>query len=165
MMQKRRIDLDNVARKVESLYEYLYRIDVDKAMDFAKTGNWPTNIQIPKSSAYLNGDWKIDWNQAPQGGYVLDASGNPIKNPYVPKPREILDRHGPQSGRYTSPVVDGKPYDYSQRSLPYVENPEMYHQYEVIGDFNDIESYVKNCSDLSIKAKVEDLVNIHYGRL
>ena len=45
----------------------------------------------------------------------------------------------PENGRYISPINDEKPFEYNQRSLPYVEDIRQYHQYEVIGDFGNIQ--------------------------
>lgn len=95
-------------------------------------------------------------------GYVLDAGGNPIKEVYVPVKGEIIDRYGKSDGRYTSPVVDGKSYDYSERSLPFVEDSSQYHRYEILGDFNEIEKYIENCSDLTLKAQVDATVTKYY---
>jgi hypothetical protein len=68
---------------------------------------------------------------------VLDKNGNAIKEEFIPKVGGIIDKYGPPNGRYTSLVMDGKPYEYVQRSLPYVEDATKYHQYKVIGDFQD----------------------------
>jgi hypothetical protein len=108
------------------------------ADEFARTGHLPDNVQIPKDPSVLTPDGKIDWSQVPEGGYVLDGAGNAIKHQYTPQSGEILDRYGPPDGRYTSPVPEGAPYSYDQRSLPYVENPNHYHQYEVTGDLGDL---------------------------
>lgn len=110
----------------------------DVADAFAKDGSLPDDVQIPKDPSVLTPDGDIDWSQVPGGGYVLDSAGNPLKHEYSPSPGEVLDRYGPADGRYTSPVPEGGPYTYDQRSLPYVENPHHYHQYEVTGDLNDL---------------------------
>ncbi len=71
------------------------------ADEFASTGKWPDDIQIPKDSGVLkNGN--IDWGQVPEGGYILDSVGNAIKTPYTPVTREIIDRYGPSNGRYVA---------------------------------------------------------------
>ena len=146
----------------EVLYEYLYKIDSDKAINYTKTGRWPSDIQIPSNTNVLNGEWGIDWSQVPKGGYVLDINGNPVKNPYNPQVGDVIDRYGPASGRYTSPV-NGSPYDYDSRALPYVEDPEMYHQYQVVGEFKDIKSYVESCNNTELVAEIDDYVNAYYG--
>nr|WP_278247555.1 TNT domain-containing protein [Ruminiclostridium hungatei] len=46
----------------------------------------------------------------------------------------VIDRYGNQYGKYTSPV--GVPYE--QRALPYIENPNAYHQYEVIKPIDNV---------------------------
>ena len=146
----------------EVLYEYLYKIDSDKAINYTKTGKWSRDIQIPSNTNVLNEEWGIDWSQVPKGGYVLDVNGNPVKNPYNPQVGDVIDRYGPANGRYTSPVSGG-PYDYNSRALPYVEDPEMYHQYQVVGEFKDIKSYVESCNNADLVAKIDDYVNAYYG--
>ncbi|GAA4480875.1 glycohydrolase toxin TNT-related protein [Microbacterium panaciterrae] len=121
---------------LEKYLRHTYGDDV--ANEFAKSGKIPDDVQIPKDPSVLNPDGSIDWSQVPGGGYVLDGAGNPIQHPYTPQPGEVLDRYGPSDGRYTSPVPEGGPYSYDQRSLPYAENPNHYHQYEVTGDLGDL---------------------------
>ena len=101
-------------------------------------------------------DGAIDWSQAPKWGYVLDQSGAPKRTAFTPQPGEIIDRYGPPDGRFVCPVIDGKPFSYAQRSLPYLEDPAQYHQYEVIGDFSKLEEYIKNCSDQTLALQIED---------
>ena len=146
----------------ETLYEYLYKADPNKAAYFAKTGKWPSEIQIPSNSSVSNKDWEIDWSQVPKGGYVLDSNGNPLKHDYWPQNGDVIDRYGPSTGRYTSPVA-GKPYNYDNRALPYVEDPATYHQYQVIGNFSNIKSYVNSCGNPELIADIEDYVSIYYG--
>lgn len=137
------------------LYKYLKKIDSESAEIYLKTGKWPKDIRIPKDPSALTVDGYINWNEVPKGGYVLDANGNAIKEVYQPKVGEIIDRHGPPNGNYASPVIDGKPFNYDQRSLPYVEDMSMYHQYVIKGDFNNIKAYVDKCTDLKTKLKVK----------
>lgn len=146
----------------DELYIYLKNIDTDYAETFLKTGEWPDEIQIPKNASVLNKDGSINWTKAAAGGYKLDKDGNPIKEKFIPKIGEVIDRYGPANGRYTSPIIDGKSFEYTERSLPYVENLSNYHKYEVIGDFSKIEEYVKNCPDAKLKAQVEAIVKKYY---
>ena len=146
----------------DELYIYLKNIDADYAETFLKTGEWPDEIQIPKNASVLNKDGSINWTKAAEGGYKLDKDGNPIKEKFIPKIGEVIDRYGPANGRYTSPIIDGKSFEYTERSLPYVENLSNYHKYEVIGDFSKIEEYVKNCPDAKLKAQVEAIVKKYY---
>ena len=74
----------------------------------------------------------------------------------------MIDRYGSANGRYTSPIIDGKSFEYTERSLPYVENLSNYHKYEVIGDFSKIEEYVKNCPDAKLKVKIDATVTAYY---
>lgn len=146
----------------DELYIYLKNIDTDYAETFWKTGEWPDEIQIPKNASVLNKDGSINWTKAAAGGYKLDKDGNPIKEKFIPKIGEVIDRYGPVNGRYTSPIIDGKSFEYTERSLPYVENLSNYHKYKVIGDFSKIEEYVKNCPDAKLKAQVEAIVKKYY---
>ncbi|MEY2195374.1 TNT domain-containing protein [Neobacillus sp. BF23-41] len=151
----------------EDLYKYLKNNDSYSKTNYAevylKTGEWPEDIQIPKNPRVLNEDGSINWSEVPNGGYVLDADGNAIKEVYVPKPAEILDRYGPANGRYTSPVLEGKPFNYDQRSLPYLEDLSKYHQYEVTGDFSKLEDYVSKCKNPQLKLKIEAQVLRYYN--
>ncbi|MFS0597859.1 TNT domain-containing protein [Peribacillus frigoritolerans] len=149
------------------LKTYLMKIDEYKGTNYADKfesfGKWPEDIQIPKDSSLLNADGSINWSEVPQGGYVLDKNGNAIKEEFIPKVGGIIDRYGPPNGRYTSPVMDGKPYEYVQRSLPYVEDATKYHQYKVIGDFSRLKEYVMNCTDKELKMKVEAQIERYYN--
>jgi hypothetical protein len=138
----------------DDLYRYLSGIEKDLADIYSRTGKWPEDIQIPKDPRVLNPDGSIKWSEVPRGGYVLDKSGDAIKKPYSPNIGDVIDRYGPPNGRYTSPVIDGTPYNYDQRSLPYVEDPSKYHQYKVTGDFDNIETYVNQCTDTRFKDKI-----------
>jgi hypothetical protein len=157
----------------EDLYKYLKNNDSYSKTNYAelylKTGKWPEDIQIPKNPGVLNEDGSIKWSEVPNGGYVLDADGNAIKEVYVPKPAETIDRYGPANGRYTSPVPEGNPFNYDQRSLPYLEDLSKYHQYEVTGDFSKLEDYVSKCNNPQLKLKIEAQVlryyNGDYGKL
>lgn len=90
----------------DELYIYLKNIDTDYAETFLKTGEWPDEIQIPKNASVLNKDGSINWTKAAKGGYKLDKDGNPIKEKFIPKIGEVIDRYGPANGRYTSPIID-----------------------------------------------------------
>lgn len=146
----------------DELYIYLKNIDTDYAETFLKMGEWPDEIQIPKNASVLNKDGSINWTKAAKGGYKLDKGGNPIKEKFIPKIGEVIDRYGPANGRYTSPIIDGKSFEYTERSLPYVENLSNYHKYEVVGDFSKIEEYVKNCPDAKLKVKIDATVTAYY---
>ncbi|MDQ0885077.1 hypothetical protein QFZ81_000165 [Paenibacillus sp. V4I9] len=142
----------------DELTVYLKKIDLYKgtnfADEFATSGKWPGDIQIPKDPSVLNADGSINWSEVPKGGYVLDGNGNAIKEAYSPNLGDVIDRYGPPNGRYISPVIDCKTYNYDQRSLPYVEDASKYYQYKVTGDFDNIETYVNHCTDTSLREKV-----------
>jgi Tuberculosis necrotizing toxin len=140
----------------DELAAYLKAEHPDKVEKFARTGDWPEEIQIPKDASVLTADGRIDWDQVPKGGYELKA-GEPVKEAYVPEIGEVLDRYGPPDGRYTSPLKDGTPYSYDERSLPYVEDPGQYHQYVVTGDFSKIPQAFDAMPDGRIKTEISAL--------
>ncbi len=142
----------------DDLHKYLSKIDSKAAEVFARTGEWPSGIQIPKSPDVLHADGSIKWEMAPKGGYRLDINGDAIKTMRTPQIGEIVDRNGPPTGRYTSPLIKNKPYTYEMRSLPYVEDSSMYHKYQVIGDFSKIKEHVQNCNDTFVKTQIEAYV-------
>ncbi|WP_144550360.1 T7SS effector LXG polymorphic toxin [Peribacillus simplex] len=148
-------DVRNTKCTKVDLHDYLKNIDEKLADEYLKTGKWPREIQIPKDPSVLTSNGKIDWSQVPNDGFKLDAAGNPIKEPYISKIGEVIDRYGPAEGRFTSPVIDGKPYSYEQRSLPYLEDTSKYHQYKITGDFSKMESYINNCPNKGLKAAIE----------
>lgn len=141
----------------DDLATYLDNIDSKAAQEFRETDKWPTDQQIPKDPSVLTPEGKIDWSQTPENGFVLDEAGKAIKEDYIPKVGEVFDRYGPDSGRFTSPVIDGKPFTYDQRSLPYLEDASKYHQYEVIGDMSDIRKAIDSAPD-NVKNIVEEYV-------
>ncbi len=150
----------------DELTNYLHKIDdinnTNYSDEFIANSAWLDKIQIPKGSYVLNSDSTINWSQAPKGGYVLDNAGNAIKDEYIPKVGEIIDRYGESNGRYVSPVVGEKSYTFTQRSLPYIENLANYHRYEVIGDFTKIKEYIFNCPDLKVKAQADAYITKYY---
>jgi len=97
----------------------------------------------------------IDRSYMPNGGYTIDEyTGDAFKERHVPLVGEVIDRHGPSNGRYMSPVPVSGPFAYAQRSLPFVEDPYFYFQYEVIGDFEDIQgAFEKAPRDVAMKVE------------
>ena len=147
------------------LYRYLDNIDHSLSEEYLLTGKFPQDIQVPKSSSVLNSDGSINWSETPKGGYVLGVDGQPIKDIYMPVKGEVIDRYGNPEGRYTSPIVNGKPYSYSERSLPFVEDLNQYHKYKIVGKYNDLQSYIDNCTDLDLKADVEAYIDCYNVKL
>ncbi|WP_084667534.1 glycohydrolase toxin TNT-related protein [Bacillus proteolyticus] len=146
----------------DELHAYLNNIDSKLAEEVEKTGKWPEEVQIPKNSDVLRADGHIDWGQVPNGGYVVNKDGKVMKDEYTPKIGEVINRYGPSNGTYTSPVVNGKPYSYGERALPYLEDVSKYYQYEIVSDFSDIKTYIDNCSDPTLKAQVDAAIQKYY---
>lgn len=68
-----------------------------------------------------------------------------------------------QNWRFTYHIIDGEQFAYDQRSLPYVEDVRQYHQYEVIGDFGNIQNYIDNLTDKTTKLKIEAYIKKYYN--
>ncbi|WP_422802324.1 glycohydrolase toxin TNT-related protein [Streptococcus acidominimus] len=109
---------------IDGKYAYLSS-DIDRA-----TGEF-----IPvRYRSYLKADGSIHW--PPQNGFTIDISGNPIVSIVKLKSGDIIDRFGESGGTFISPVIDGEITAFNQRGLPYPEDYQIYHRYEVIKDIN-----------------------------
>lgn len=90
-----------------------------------------TDELVVRDTKFLDADGNIDWEKwAPNGGRV---PGTIKENQTIPA-GTIIDRYGSQWGKYTSPA--GVPYE--QRALPYIENPNAYHKYEVLKQIDNV---------------------------
>ena len=86
---------------------------------------------VVADKSFLNESGKIDWQKyAPNGGYVL---GTKVKNITLEQGATI-DRYGNKYGSYVTPVGTS----YEQRALPYVENSNAYHKYEVLKPIDNV---------------------------
>ena len=131
------IDKSNVSKKNQTNYAEKYK----------KTCKWPDEVQIPRKNEFLTIEGNIDWNRwASNGG----REGNEISGEdFMPKKGILIDRYGTPNGRYSSPIIDGTPYSYEQRSLPFVEDKRQYHVYEV--QYDSILECINNVADENIK--------------
>ena len=90
-----------------------------------------TDELVVRDTKFLDADGNIDWEKwAPNGGRVPGT----IKENQTILAGTIIDRYGSQWGKYTSPA--GVPYE--QRALPYIENPNAYHKYEVLKPIDNV---------------------------
>lgn len=90
-----------------------------------------TDELVVRDTKFLDADENIDWEKwAPNGERV---PGTIKENQTIPA-GTIIDRYGSQWGKYTSPA--GVPYE--QRALPYIENPNAYHKYEVLKPIDNV---------------------------
>lgn len=86
---------------------------------------------VVRDTKFLDADGNINWEKwAPNGGRVLET----IKGNQTIPAGTIIDRYGSQWGKYTSPVG----VSYEQRALPYIENPNAYHKYEVLKPIDNV---------------------------
>ncbi|NQX24458.1 TNT domain-containing protein [Curtobacterium sp. VKM Ac-2852] len=125
----------------EQLHDYLesqWPRDGALAREFESSGVWPHDVQIPKGPEVLTPDGKINWDGVDNDGFASRGDGTVDRAPYDPPVGSVLDRYGPPDGRFTSPVPDGGPYPYDERGLPYLEDANQYHQYEVVHDVGDL---------------------------
>ncbi|NTV39482.1 MAG: TNT domain-containing protein [Demequinaceae bacterium] len=130
----------------------------DQYDQFLKDGQWPDNVPVPADRSFVNANGDVDWSGVPHQGFGLDAAGNPITRPTTPQPGEVFDRYGSGDGRFTSPVENGTPYSYDQRSLPWAEDPPSYHQYVVERPFNEIPSAIAELPPGPFREYLEGLV-------
>lgn len=90
--------------------------------------------QIPvRSRSFVDEKGHIKWPKTGDG-FVLDSAGNPITQPADLKAGQVLDRFGSNGGRFASPVDNGEKLPFNRRGLPYPEDYQVYHQYEVVKD-------------------------------
>lgn len=126
-----------------------------------------TDVQVFASPNFIDDSGKVDW--PPHDGFKFDPDTGKIdKDPITPKVGDVIDRYGPSNGRFTSPVIDGNTYTYDQRALPYIENPNAYHQYEVTRNFDELSDAIKNSEDRELVEKIERMAaryNIDLNKL
>ena len=91
--------------------------------------------QVPvRSRDFVDAQGKIKWPPEGTDGFVLDSAGNPITKPANLKAGQVIDRFGSNGGRFTSPVDNGEKLPFNRRGLPYPEDYQVYHQYELVKD-------------------------------
>jgi predicted Fe-Mo cluster-binding NifX family protein len=116
------------------------------------------DMQVVKSSSFVDEVGNVKWPD--KNGFVIDeVKGFPIMEEVNPKKGFVFDRYGSPDGRFVSPVENGVSVSYDQRSLPYIENPNAYHKYEVIKDFNELPDAIQNCTNPALKEKVIDYMS------
>ena len=133
--------------------------------------------QIPvRSRSFVNEKGHIKWPKTGDG-FVLDSAGNPITESADLKAGQIFDRFGSNGGRFTSPVDNGEKLPFNKRGLPYPEEYQDYHQYEVVIDlteenilkaFKEAPDIVKEKIRLSLEyygLDIEELANIRKGKI
>ncbi|MBC6309228.1 TNT domain-containing protein [Listeria sp. FSL L7-1582] len=89
---------------------------------------------LVRSPKYLDESGGIKWPEA--DGFVVDKAGKAITFDANLKVGQVIDRYGDASGRFISPVENGKILDYDTRGLPYPETNMKYHQYKIMKDIN-----------------------------
>ena len=57
---------------------------------------------------------------------------------------------------FTLPVMDGKPYNYNERSFPLVEDASKYHQYEFTDDLSNLKDYITACKDTKVVESINE---------
>ena len=127
--------------KLDDESEKVYNFQVDDFHTYY-VGNHKTLVHnannysselVVRDEKYLDENGDIDWEKwAPNGGRVPDT----IQENQVIESGGIIDRYGSPYGKYTSPL--GTPFE--QRALPYKNNPNAYHQYEVLKPIENVTS-------------------------
>ena len=109
--------------------------------------------QVPvRSRSFVDNEGHIKWPETGDG-FVLDSLGNPIMEPANLKEGQIIDRFGSNGGRFASPVDNGEILPFNTRGLPYPEEYQVYHQYEIVKDIN-LENIKNGYKLLSEKDKI-----------
>lgn len=134
--------------------------------------------QIPvRSRSFVDAQGKIKWPPKGTDGFVVDSAGNPITELANLKAGQVFDRFGSNGGRFASPVDNGEKLPFNTRGLPYPEDYQVYHQYEVVIDlteenilkaFKEAPDIVKEKIRLSLEyygLDIEELVNIRKGKI
>lgn len=104
------------------------------------------DTQVIASPKFIDSTGRIKWPE--QSGYTIDSiTGKAIKHEVVPQKGNIIDRYGTPDGTFTSPIINNDSIPYEQRALPYLDNMNAYHKYEVTRDFSQLSDAIKNCKD------------------
>ena len=135
LLKKSSVSKDDLIKYLESIDNYNAKnkgITTNYAFEYKNKGKWPNDVQIPRQKEFLNADGTIKYKElAPDDGYEEMTKLTLRDGIELPKKGTLIDRYGSPDGRYTSPIIDGKPYSYEQRSLPFVEDMRQYHVYEI----------------------------------
>ena len=134
--------------------------------------------QIPvRSRSFVDAQGHIKWPPKGTDGFVVDSAGNPITELANLKAGQVLDRFGSNGGRFASPVDNGEKLPFNRRGLPYPEDHQVYHQYEVVIDLTEenilkaFENAPKEVKDILLDAmenlgfSLSDLANIRKGQI
>lgn len=102
------------------------------------------NICVPGDVSFLDSETPFDEDGHPNYQWEgnMGFEGKPQECQLAPG--QVVDRYGSDSGSYVCEVKNGVPQDYDSRGLPYEENPDMYHQYEIVRDMDDFKSQIEN---------------------
>ena len=102
------------------------------------------NIYVPADAKFLNESKPFDTEGRARYDWKGDLGFEGETEACTLKSGQVVDRYGDENGAYVCEVKNGVPQDYDSRALPYEENPEMYHQYEIVKDMDDFKSRVEN---------------------
>ena len=134
LLNKSSVSEENLIKYLESIDKYNanHGKSTNYALEYKNRGNWPDEVQIPRRNEFLNENGLVKFKElAPDDGYAKGTKISVKDGAELPKKGTLIDRYGSPAGRYTSPIIDGKPYSYEQRSLPFVEDMRQYHVYEI----------------------------------
>lgn len=115
------------------------------------------NLQVPRASEYLVPDGAFDKNGNPQYLWNKNLGFEGKPQAYELSQGMVLDRYGNEFGTYLCEVKEGKSVVFESRELPYAENPQAYHQYEVTGDLSNFSTHIANLT-------IEDIEQIEIQR-
>ncbi|MCC8014810.1 MAG: TNT domain-containing protein [Eubacterium sp.] len=112
-----------------------------------------SEVTVPAKAEFLNKEQPFDKDGRPNYNWEGNMGFESPPQQTTLKEGMTIDRYGSEQGNYVCEVKNGVPQDYNSRALPYLENPEMYHQYEVVKSMDDFSQRIENLS-------VEEVQNI-----
>jgi len=103
-----------------------------------------TDIYVPSDVRFLDADTPFNEDGEPNYQWEGNLGFDGKPEACTLTVGATVDRYGSESGSYVCEVKNGIPQDYDSRALPYEENPDMYHQYEVVKDIDGLKTQIEN---------------------
>ncbi|MDR2320832.1 MAG: TNT domain-containing protein [Microbacterium sp.] len=94
--------------------------------------------------------------------FWANKAGRATSEEPVPDGADVWDLYGSVNTRYVFLAPGGIPAPYESRSLPWAENPAVYHQFVVTGDCVHLRQTYERSEDPALRRDLEDLVDIGY---
>lgn len=149
---------DHQRKMKEKVSGFLGDLDAVDRPQYDGMGHSIANDALRVRPDCRKADGTIDWDKAPHNGFKLDKDGNPIQGDHSPLAGDLFDRYGEPDGRFVSPVPSEGPYSFEQRSLPYFENQDAYHQYKWERDLSELHDAYAS-ADPDVRAAIDSALS------